>query len=135
MTEINKEEPLIPSVIMEEVIKIFMNSGEPKLSFKQLKKKLSHRYTVEQLHAAVNILQHENRLTKKGTVIFLSKEKKQEKKNENKFTDDRKGDVLEGIIEFTQSGNAWVMSPESQAADFKLNNAATCSWRNKSRIS
>lgn len=82
MSENNKEEVKVPSAIMEEVIKVFMKSVEPKLSFKQIKKKLKHKQTSEQLHAAVNILVSENRLTKKGTVIFLSKEKRKKLKME-----------------------------------------------------
>ena len=121
MSEINKEEPGIPPVMLEEVIKVFMKSGEPKLSFKQLKKKLSHKYTAEQLHGAVNILVSENRLTKRGTVIFLSHEKKKENKNTNEESRSN-GEVLEGVIEFTQSRNAWVICPESKkdiAVDFR----------------
>ncbi|MEI7802702.1 MAG: ribonuclease R, partial [Bacteroidota bacterium] len=125
MTEINKEEPLVPFAIMEEVIKIFKQAGEPKLSFKQLKKKLSHRYSAEQLHAAVNVLQQENRLTKRGTVIFMTKEKVKAAATEavsETVTPATGGNVFEGVIEFTQSRNAWVITPERKkdiAIDFR----------------
>ena len=124
MSENNKEEVKVPSAIMEEVIKVLMKSGEPKLSFKQIKKKLKHQHTAEQLHAAVNILVSENRLSKRGTVIFLTKEKKKEAENaegEN-ATAPQSGNVFEGVIEFTQSRNAWVITPESKkdiAIDFR----------------
>ncbi|HAP02069.1 MAG TPA: ribonuclease R [Bacteroidetes bacterium] len=109
----NEEIGLHPEII-DAIIKLFLKTGNKKLTFKQIKKKFSHKYPAEKLHASLSILLADGRMNHKGNGYFLGKDKRNETEGGKAQTEKRNllsVDSIEGVIEFTQNGNAWVVVP------------------------
>lgn len=98
-TTMSKHKDKKPRDARDLILQLFKDSKNKKLSFKQIKKKLSSKFPVDVLHDTVTELEHDKLLERKGTAFVQRGEK-------NKLT--RFETTLTGILELNQSGVGFV---------------------------
>lgn len=98
-TTMSKHKDKKPRDARDLILQLFKDSKNKKLSFKQIKKKLSSKFPVDVLHDTVTELEHDKLLERKGTAFVQQGEK-------NKLT--RFETTLTGILELNQSGVGFV---------------------------
>ena len=97
----------------EEVVKLFKSKPGIKLSFKQIKKEVSHKFPVDIIYAAVKDLEDEQILISRGTHYKLKADDRNENKNLQSVH------TIEGQIEMTMNGNAYLVN-SALPSDLKI---------------
>lgn len=92
-----------------ELLKLFKSVGGKKITFKQVKKKLSHRFSKDELYNALKLLEADGKIENKGSRFKRSSGLKEEVQREKQEIH-----IVEGIVDMTGQGNAYVISPGSK---------------------
>lgn len=116
--------------VADELLKVFKNIGSKKVTFKQVKKKLSHRFSKEELYDALEKLRADGKVESRGSAFKRGGELKKEIQEEKQGLH-----IIEGIVDMTGQGNAYIISPEStQDIYIDRNNLATAFDSDRVRV-
>lgn len=116
--------------VADELLKVFKNIGSKKVTFKQVKKKLSHRFSKEELYNALKHLEESGKVEGRGSSFKRGGELKKEIQEEKQGLH-----IIEGIVDMTGQGNAYIISPEStQDIYIDRNNLATAFDSDRVRV-